>query len=115
MYRSESVLDGTHIAKEQIEDIVSIALEVLKSLLMDTETPIDIRLRVALEIFELFGTNQASNVSHDDGVLNTLEKNARDIEKNADKLSCIETLIKMAADNKNPNSVLREEVRIIDH
>ena len=114
MHNSESILESGHIAQDQIEEIVGIALEVLKSLLMDTESPIDIRLRVALEIFELFGTSRVSNVSHDDGVINTLEKNARDIEKNANKLSCIETLLKMASEHKNPEPV-EKGGRIIDH
>lgn len=116
MNEEKKVLEGGHISQEQIEEIVNIALQVLKSLMIDTETPIEIRLRVALEIFELFGTdtNQVTN-EEDSGVLQILEKNALDIKNNAQQLSCIETLLTMAAKNKSHEPVLLNEEKVINH
>jgi len=116
MSKSDSILDNGEIVQEEIEEVVHIALSTLKSLMADYETPIDIRLRVALEIFELFGNNTNKNqMAKEDGVLRGIEKNARDIEKNAHQLSYIETLIKMAAEHKNHEPVLRDSGRIINH
>jgi hypothetical protein len=115
--KSESLLENGGIVQTEIEEVVSIALSTLKTLMADYETPIDIRLRVALEIFELFSTNNTNTnpVPHDEGVLRCLEKNARDIEKNAHQLSYIETLLKMAAEQKNHETVLQNSGRVINH
>ena len=112
----ESLLKNGGIIPEEIEEVVSIALSTLKTLMADYETPIDIRLRVSLEIFELFSTNNTNTnpVPHDEGVLRCLEKNARDIEKNAHQLSYIETLLKMVAEHKNRETILRNSGRVIN-
>lgn len=116
MSKSENILENGRIAQKELEEVVNMALSTLKSLMADYETPIEIRLRVALEIFELFGKNPDKNkITNEEGVIRSIEKNAYNIEKNALKLSQIETLLKMAVEHKNPESVLRDGGRIINH
>ena len=115
---SEQVLENGEIVQQEIDEIVSIALSTLKTLMVDYETPIDVRLRVALEIFELFGTkhSSANPVSHyDEGVLRCLEKNALEIQKNAHQLSYLETLLKLVAEHKNNEKIVVEKGRVINH
>lgn len=54
---SSKVLEKGRICQEQLEEVVSMALESLKTLMVDCETPIEIRLQVALRLFENFGTD----------------------------------------------------------
>jgi hypothetical protein len=123
MYKTEKitkkVLENGQISQEQTEELVSIALQVLKSLLTDTETPIEIRLRVSLEIFENFcatpNVNSGSGNNDEGELIRGLEKTAHDIEKNAHHLSYIETLLTMAAKHKKHESVLRNEEKIINN
>ncbi len=84
MSKSESILDNGKIVQEELDEIVNIALSTLKSLMVDYETPIEIRLRVALEIFELFGkTKDINQLTNEEVVVRSIEKNAYNIEKNA--------------------------------
>ena len=115
---SEKVLEHGEIVQQEIDEIVSIALSTLKTLMVDYETPIDVRLRVALEIFELFGTRHPNTnpvPHHDEGILRCLEKNALEIQKNAHQLSYLETLLKLVAEHKNNEKRVGEKGRVINH
>jgi hypothetical protein len=85
-YRSEAV------CHERLQHLAAIALDVVETLLTDTETPVNVRLNAAFRIFELCN----SDINHDMGqaIIQGIEKNARDIEKNAHGLSNLETLLK---------------------
>ncbi len=85
------------VCHERVQHLAAIALDVVETLLTDTETPINVRLNAAFRIFELCN----ADISRDMGqaIIQGIEKNARDIEKNADELSYLETILK---DNKEP-------------
>ncbi len=96
-----NVLENGKISQDQLDEVVSMALKSLKSLMVDYETPIEIRLHVALRVFEIFGgNNKGSNEEH---VMRGLEKNAHDIERNAHQLSGIESLLKLVAQSNQEN------------
>jgi len=52
---SSKVLEKGRICEDALDEIVGMALESLKTLMADYETPIEVRLQVALKIFEIFG------------------------------------------------------------
>ncbi len=87
---SPRVLENGKISQEQIEEVVGIASQNLKNLMVDYETPIEMRLEIALKLFENFNT---TNFRRKETVVHCLEKNARDIKKNAHRLSDIKALL----------------------
>ncbi|OAD19706.1 hypothetical protein THIOM_004644 [Candidatus Thiomargarita nelsonii] len=91
---ASNVLEKGRICQEQLEEIVAIALESLKTLMVDCQTPLEIRLQVAFRLFEIFGTDNKELIMH--GV----KKNARKIESNAHQLSDIKRLLKRAVETK---------------
>jgi hypothetical protein len=118
------VLKDGKICSDQLEEVVGMALQSLKTLMADYETPIEVRLHIALRLFEAFGSggNDSNNKKNDDSIMNSLEKNAHDIERNAHQLQGIETLLKLAVQsNAEPAfpsatySHSRERSKIINH
>lgn len=91
-YRTESV------CHERVQHLAAIALDVVETLLTDTETPVNVRLNAAFRIFELCN----ADISRDMGqaIIQGIEKNARDIEKNAHGLSSVESLLKSNIDKE---------------
>ncbi|RKZ42843.1 MAG: hypothetical protein DRQ49_00500 [Gammaproteobacteria bacterium] len=119
MLKQQKVLKNGRVSQEEIEDIVSTALQSLKTLMVDYETPIEIRLQVALKIFEIFGTSELVN-SKEDCVKRVIEKNAHGIETNANRLSHVETLLELISQQKSHFNFHQEtlssgKVRIIPH
>ncbi len=113
-----NVLENGKISQTQLNEIVSMALESLKTLMVDYETPIDIRMNAALIIFENFGVNNRKN--NDALLIHSIEKNAHNINKNSRKLSGIETLLSLIAQSNNvspiPNDVYHQKRgRVIIH
>ncbi len=100
MSEPQSVLENGRISQEQIEEIVSIALQSLKSLMVDYETPIETRLDIALKIFEIFGTDIKMPREE---ILHGIEKNAGIIDENAKRLSRLEILLEL---------VTKHEIRV---
>jgi hypothetical protein len=74
------------------------ALENLKTLMVDYETPIEIRLQVALKIFEIFGGSMRNS---EEVLIRGVEKNAHNIESNAHHIAGIEELLKLAVQTKH--------------
>ncbi len=107
----QKVLKNGQICQEELDEIVSIALESLKSLMVDYETPIEIRLQVALKLFEIGAT---PNKNNDEVLIRSIEKNALDIKKNAHQLSGIESLLKMVAQSTPdaifPNAIYSQKI-----
>jgi polyhydroxyalkanoate synthesis regulator phasin len=56
MSKSPKILENGKINQEQREEIVDMALQNLKTIMADYETPIETRLKVALDVFENFTT-----------------------------------------------------------
>ena len=114
--KNVGVLEQGKIAQQEIEEVVSLALKVLKDMMVDTEASIETRFNIALRIFEIFGQDTKANGKRgiEEGIIRTLEKNTDDIEKNAYHLTHIETLLQLiqqksdsafhdkAASNKGP-------------
>ena len=122
--KATPIMENGHIAQEQLEDVVSLALKVLKDLLLDTETSIETRFSIALRIFEMFGTDPSATsqkVALEEGIVRGVEKNAHDIERNAHRLSHIEALLQLATRPSNNEAIFQEETHsrkgptIIDH
>jgi hypothetical protein len=80
------------IYQERLQSLAVLAFEVVESLLTDTETPIEIRLNTAFRIVEMCTTGTNQDIGQ--AIVMGIEKNARDIEKNAHELAYIETLLK---------------------
>jgi len=119
MLKQPKVLRDGKVSHEQLEDIVSTALQSLKTLMVDYETPIEIRLQVALKIFEIFGTTGIVE-NNEDCVKRVIEKNAHGIETNAHRLSHVETLLELIAQQQSnfkfhPETLSSGKVRIIPH
>jgi hypothetical protein len=93
--------------QSRLNHIANTSLDVVESILMDVEAPITIRLEAAFKIFELCGLSQ----SRSGKLLNqAIDRNARDIEKNAHDLAFLKALLTAhdaslkAHDAKNPTS-----------
>jgi hypothetical protein len=99
--KNAGILDHGKIAQKEIEEVVSLALKVLKDMMLDTEAPIETRFNIALRIFEMFGRDSkaSGNISVEEGIIRSIEKNAHDIEKNAHHLTHIETLLQLVQQN----------------
>jgi len=94
MLEPPDVLENGRICQKQIEEIVSIALQSLKTLMVDYETPIETRLDIALKIFEIFGTDVRMPREE---IMHSIEKNAGVIDANAKRLSRLESLLELVA------------------
>lgn len=119
MSKPQKVLKDGQISSDQLEDIVDIALKSLKNLMVDYETPIEIRLQAALRVFEIFGAGSGKSHS-EEVVISFLEKNAHDIEKNAHQLAYLETLLKLVTQPTaepvyQPGTLPSKGGRIINH
>jgi hypothetical protein len=97
--KSSTVLEDGKISDQEVEEVVSLALKVLKDMMLDTEASIETRFSIALRLFEMFGReNKPSShkMALEEGIIRTLEKNAHDIERNAHHLTHIEALLQLA-------------------
>ncbi len=115
MSESSSVLENGRISQKQIEEIVSIALQSLKTLMVDYETPIETRLEIALKIFEIFGTDIRMPREE---ILHSIEKNAGIIDENAKRLSRLEILLELVTKHEiriKSEIVPTEKGKIIPH
>jgi len=106
--KNVGVLEQGKIAQQEIEEVVSLALKVLKDMMVDTEASIETRFNIALRIFEIFGQDTKANGKRgiEEGIIRTLEKNTDDIEKNAHHLTHIETLLQLI--QQKSDSVFQE-------
>lgn len=85
------------ICQERLNHLAAIALDVVETLLTDTETPINVRLNAAFRIFELCGTDSSNELGQ--AIFNGIERNARE-------LSYLETLLKGKGDsNELPDNL----------
>ena len=76
--------------QSRLNNISNTALDVVDSILTDVEAPITIRLEAAFKIFELCGLSQ----SRSGKILNqAIDRNAREIEKNAHDLAFLKALL----------------------
>ena len=93
-----AVLEDGKISHQEVEEVVSLALKVLKDMMLDTEASIETRFSIALRLFEMFGRESKPNhkMAIEEGIIRTLEKNAHDIERNAHHLTHIEALLQLA-------------------
>jgi len=110
---SSNVLEKGRICQEELDEVVRMALESLKTLMVDYETPIEVRLQVALKIFDLFG----GTANNQDTVIHGIEKNAHEIESNAHQLAGIQELLKLAVQTKHESIFQNEsqKSRVINH
>lgn len=119
---SSAVLKDGKISAVMIEDIVATALQNLKTLMVDYETPIEIRIQIALKIFEIFGTD-SHGITEGEIIkrgVERIEKNAQQIEMNAHRLSHVETLLELVARQRGNIGFQQEALsgkkeRIIPH
>jgi hypothetical protein len=79
--------------QEKLQHLGNLALEVVEALLTDTETSIDTRLSTAFRIVEMCARDSNKEVGQT--IINGIEQNARQIEKNANELAILEALLKM--------------------
>jgi len=90
-------LKNKTIYQERLNHLAVLALDVVEGLLTDTETPIDTRLNAAFRIFELSDTQVPKQLDNE----STLDI-IKGIEKNADKLALLQTLLISKDKNNNP-------------
>ncbi|KHD11504.1 hypothetical protein PN36_09690 [Candidatus Thiomargarita nelsonii] len=112
---SLNVLEKGRICQEELDEVVRLALESLKTLMVDYETPVEVRLQVALKIFDLFGG--ASRQNTPELVVRGIEKNAHEIENNAHQLAGIQDLLKLAVQTKHESiyQTDSQKSRVINH
>ncbi|RKZ73347.1 MAG: hypothetical protein DRR19_31075 [Candidatus Parabeggiatoa sp. nov. 1] len=106
---SQNLFQPEAVCHERIQHLASIALDVVETLLTDTETPINVRLNAAFRIFELCDANRdKSDVGRI--IVDGIEKNARDINNNTHVLSYLETLLKGLDVSKGPKREKHRDV-----
>ncbi|MDM8567576.1 hypothetical protein QUF74_18255 [Candidatus Halobeggiatoa sp. HSG11] len=82
------------VYQERLQHLANIALDVVETVLIDMEAPINLRLDAAFKIFELRNISPKNN---DDDVSQTI---IRGIERNANELIYLESLMKAKATNQ---------------
>ncbi|MDM8560109.1 hypothetical protein [Candidatus Parabeggiatoa sp. HSG14] len=103
----------THgVCQERVQRLANLALDVVESLLTTDETPINVRLNAAFRIFELCGTNTTDAMGK--AIIQGIENNAREIEKNAHELSYLEALLKDNNSSSNKSDNLNEIKTSVD-
>ncbi len=78
------------INQDRLQHIGALALDVVEDLLTDTETPIELRLNTAFRIVEMCNSEMMSR-DIGEAIVSGIQKNASTIEKNAIKLTHLET------------------------
>jgi hypothetical protein len=79
----------------RLNSLANTALDVIESILLDIEAPISIRLDAAFKILQMCGLSSSlSKEMITPPILTEIEKNARNIEKNAQELAYLEALLR---------------------
>lgn len=88
--------------KERLENLGIIALNVIESLMTDTETSIEVRLHSAFRVLELCGSDQMG-----DGIAKAitqgLQNNGQLLEQNAKRLTEIEAFGNFVKESQSLN------------
>jgi hypothetical protein len=90
------------VCQAKLQNLGALALDVVESLLTDTETPIDTRLSTAFRIVEICA--RGSNKEIEKVIIGSIEKNAQNIQGNANRLASMEELLKASSINTKPES-----------
>ena len=78
--------------QERLDNLGIIALNVIESLLTDTETSIDVRLHAAFKIIEVYGGSDKMGDGISQSIAEILKNNGQMIEKNMKRLTEIGTI-----------------------
>jgi len=105
MSKSESILENGIIVQKELDEVVNMALYSLKSLMVDYETPIGLRLQISFRLFEIFGY-QEKKTPDEKAIVDHLEKNRDGIEENARRLSNLRLLLEQLTQGKIINNHL---------
>ncbi len=81
------------VCEEKLQHLANIALDVVETIVTDMEAPITLRLNAAFRIFEL--CNKSPQATDD-----ISQAIVRGIEKNANELAYLESLMKAKETNK---------------
>jgi len=87
------------VCEERLQHLANIALDVVETIVTDMEAPITLRLNAAFRIFEL--CNQSPKEVDD-----ISQAIVRGIEKNANELAYIESLMKAKDVNQIPTTTI---------
>lgn len=87
------------VCQERLQHLADIALDVVESILTDMEAPITLRLDAAFRIFELCNMSPKNNDDIGQAIV-------RGIEKNANELAYIESLMKAKDVNQIPTTTI---------
>ena len=81
------------VCEERLQHLAGIALDVVETILTDMEAPINLRLDAAFRIFELCNMSPKNNDEIGQAIV-------RGIEKNANELAYLESLMKAKEANQ---------------
>ncbi len=102
MYKNETLDDTDLVYKERLDNLGLIALDVIESLMTDTETSIDVRLHAAFRLLEICGSDKMG-----DGIAKAitegLKNNGQLLEQNAKRLIEIEAFGNVIKESKSLN------------
>ncbi len=97
--KPQKTLKDESVCQERLQHLANIALDVVESIVTDMEAPITLRLNAAFRIFELCNkpTQDTDDIGH---------AIVRGIEKNANELAYIESLMKAKEVNQVPTTTI---------
>ncbi|MDM8564828.1 hypothetical protein QUF74_04165 [Candidatus Halobeggiatoa sp. HSG11] len=87
------------VCQERLQHLADIALDVVETILTDMEAPINLRLDAAFRIFELCSMSPKNNDDVGQAII-------RGIEKNANELAYLESLMKAKEANQLDNKTI---------
>ena len=88
---NQTKLETDLFYQERLDNLGIIALNVIESLLTDTETSIDVRLHAAFKIIEVYGSDKMGD-GITQAITESLQNNGKMIENNTKRLSEIGTI-----------------------
>ncbi len=93
------------VCQAKLQNLGALALDVVESLLTDTETPIEIRLSTAFRIVEMCAMGSSKDIEK--VIIGNIEKNAQNIQGNSNRLKSLEELLKAGSINIKAEGIVQ--------
>ncbi len=91
----------TELYQKSLDNLGMIALDVIESLLTDTETSIDVRLHAAFKIIEVYGESDNMGEGVTQSISEKLKDNGKMIENNTKRLTEIGNICNILKETQN--------------
>lgn len=93
------------VCQAKLQHLGALALDVVESLLTDTETPIETRLGTAFRIVEMCA--RSSNQNIEKIIIGSIKENAQNIQGNSSRLESLEELLKAESINITSEDIVQ--------